>query len=347
MAKQRGAIYARYSSDLQNDRSVEDQIALCRAFADRNDISIAQTFHDRARSGASVFGREGLLSLIETARSNVFDVIVVEALDRLSRDQEDLAGLYKRLNFLGIKIIAVHDGVADAVQIGVRGMLGSLYLADLANKTRRGLQGVVREGRHAGGRAYGYRPTPGKPGEMSIVDDEAAIIHQIFADYAAGQSPRSMAADLNARRVPPPRGSYWNASTINGNKERGHGILRNAIYSGRLVWNRVRMVRDPDTGKRLSRVNPESDWQTTDVPHLRIVPEDLWQAVKARIDSRTHEKTVHEPRARRLLSGLLRCGSCGSGMTITGGDRSGPRVQCSAYKESRRCDNGGATTSRR
>jgi hypothetical protein len=73
-----------------------------------------------------------------------------------------------------------------------------------------------------------------------------------------------------------------NPSTIHGNPARGTGILNNELYVGRLVWNRLRYVKDPDTGKRISRRNPPSGWVITDVPQLRIVDDELWHQVKAR-----------------------------------------------------------------
>jgi site-specific DNA recombinase len=62
------AIYARFSTELQNAKSTEDQIALCRAYADRQQIEVVATFEDRARSGASIFGRDGLMKLMDAAR---------------------------------------------------------------------------------------------------------------------------------------------------------------------------------------------------------------------------------------------------------------------------------------
>lgn len=108
----RAAIYARFSTDLQNERSVEDQVTLCRKHAEQHDLTVVATYEDKARSGASIFGRDGLLRLMDAARDGAFDVVVIEALDRLSRDMEDLAGIHKRLSFLNIEIRAVHDGVA-------------------------------------------------------------------------------------------------------------------------------------------------------------------------------------------------------------------------------------------
>lgn len=71
--------------------------------------------------------------------------------------------------------------------------------------------------------------------------------------------PRDIAHDLNADRIPPPRGRAWNASTINGNMQRGTGLPNNELYAGRLVWIKVRMLKDPDTGKRISRPNAENE----------------------------------------------------------------------------------------
>lgn len=116
------------------------------------------------------------------------------------------------------------------------------------------------------------------------------------------------------------------------------GILQNELYVGRLVWNKVRMVKDPDTGKRLSRPNQKNDWRTVEVPHLAIVSADLFEAAQRRKGERSSTHPSHQRRPRRMLSGLLRCGACGSGLSTNGRDKSGRvRVRCSAAKESGTC----------
>lgn len=135
--KNRAVIYARFSTDLQNERSVEDQVALCRTYASRESFEVVGLYEDRARSGASILGRDGLLQLLEGARTRQFDVVIVEALDRLSRDMEDLAGIHKRLTFVGVEIRAVHEGVVNTVLVGLRGLVGQLYREDNAHKIRR------------------------------------------------------------------------------------------------------------------------------------------------------------------------------------------------------------------
>jgi site-specific DNA recombinase len=94
--------------------------------------------------------------------------------------------------------------------------------------------------------------------------------------------------------VPPPRGRYWNASTINGNRQRINGILQNPIYSGELVWNRVRMVKDLSTGRRVSKVNPTDEWMRGSMPELRIIDDETFRAAQelkaTRGGPRPHQK---------------------------------------------------------
>ncbi|NUJ81294.1 recombinase family protein [Methylocystis sp. FS] len=334
----RAAIYARFSTDLQDERSIEDQVALCRKYAERESLDVVAVFDDRARSGGSILGRDGLLALMDKARERSFDVIIVEALDRLSRDMEDLAGIHKRLSLLGIEMRAVHEGVVNTVLVGLRSLVGQLYREDNAHKVRRGQAGRVDKGLNAGGRTYGYGPVPGDPGKRTIIEAEADIVRRIFRDYVAGRTPRDIAHELNAEQFPPPRGRVWNASTINGNMQRGNGILNNELYAGRLVWNKVRMVKDPDTGKRISRPNTESDWQTTSVPDLAIVSGELFEAAQRRKKSRSVTHPSRQRRPRHILSGLLKCGACGAGMASNGKDPSGRvRIRCSAATESGIC----------
>ena len=334
----RAAIYARFSTDLQDERSIEDQVTLCRKYSEREGLNIVATFDDRARSGGSILGREGLLALMDKAREHLFDVIIVEALDRLSRDMEDLAGIHKRLSFLGIEIRAVHEGVVNTVLVGLRGLVGQLYREDNAHKVRRGQAGRVGQGLNAGGLTYGYAPVSGDPGKRVIVETEAEIVRRIFREYVDGRTPRDIAYDLNADQISPPRGRAWNASTINGNSQRGTGLLNNELYAGKLTWNKVRMVKDPDTGRRISRPNPESEWQSADVRELAIVTRELFDAAQKRKKARSVTHPNQQRRPRHMLSGLLKCGTCGAGMSSNGKDPSGRiRIRCSAATESGTC----------
>lgn len=338
----RAALYARFSSDLQHDRSIDDQLAVCRALAERHGLAVAEIFTDRARSGAHAASRPGLQALLAAVAGGRVELVLAEALDRLSRDQEDVAAIYKRVVFAGARILTAAEGDVDELHIGLKGTMNALFLKDLAAKIRRGQRGRVAAAKAPGGRAYGYRVVRrlderGEPvrGERAIEPAEAAIVRRIFAEYAAGRSPRAIAAGLNADGIPSPTGRAWNASTINGNRQRRSGILYNEAYTGRVVWNRVHMVRDPDSGRRLSRPNDAAAIVAEAAPHLRIVDDATWQAAQARKAAAGDRPAHVARRPRRLLSGLIVCGCCGGGFTVVESNRWG----CSGRRERGNCAN--------
>src|SRR5690606_1497624 len=116
----------------------------------------------------------------------------------------------------------------------------------------------------------------------AIVEDEAEVVRRIFREYASGRSPKEIAFQLNREGVPGLRNRAWIDATIRGNPLAGTGILNNELYAGVVAWNRQRFINNPETGTRVSRINPESAWIRTEVPHLRIVNDALWQAVRER-----------------------------------------------------------------
>jgi len=154
----RCALYARYSSDQQRAVSIEDRFRVCRERAEREGWKIVGTYKDSAISGDSVILRPGVQTLIEDARQGAFEIVVAEALDRISRDQADVATLYKHLRFAGVTIftLSAGEGEINELHVGLKGTMNALFLKDLAAKTRRGLRGRVQAGKSGGGISYGY-----------------------------------------------------------------------------------------------------------------------------------------------------------------------------------------------
>lgn len=301
----RVALYARFSSDLQNAASIEDQLRLCRERAAREGWQVVGSYEDAATSGATLM-RPGIHRLQQDARERRFDLVLSEALDRLSRNQADIASLYQNLTFAGVGIVTLAEGQVDEMHIGLKGTMNALFLKDLAAKTRRGLRGRVEQGKSGGGNAYGYAVLRSlgedgevKRGDRRIDEAEAEVVRRIFRAYAEGQSPNRIADMLNREGVPGPRNGKWDKSTIHGNPKRGTGVLNNEIYIGKLVWNRQSFVKDPQTGKRQARPNPPADWIITEVPELRIINRTLWEQVKARQEGRKIAQTDREAWERR------------------------------------------------
>jgi len=117
-------------------------------------------------------------------------------------------------------------------------------------------------------------------------------------------TPREIAYALNKEGIPPPRGTNWTSSTINGNKKRHHGIILNELYAGVVVWNRVRMMKDPDTGRRISRANPPEDWKRAEAPRLSIVAKGMFDAAQRRKADRSREAPERQRKAKFLLGGF-------------------------------------------
>jgi DNA invertase Pin-like site-specific DNA recombinase len=321
--QKRAAIYARFSTDMQRDSSIEDQIRSCREYATRQGLTVVDTYADRAVSGASLM-RADMQKLLRDGHKGAFDVVISEGLDRLSRNQADIAQIYQSLHFADVMIETVAEGAISEMHIGLKGTMNAIFLKDLAVKTHRGMKGRALAGKSAGGLTYGYRVVAqldhrGEPvrGDRDIHPVEAEVVRRIFKDYAKGISPKKIAEALNVERIPGPQGGQWGTSTIHGNRERGTGILNNELYIGRQIWNRLRYVKDPQTGKRVSRLNSEADWVITEVPDLRIIDDALWEKVRTRQGALKSKGTGvpvwDRRRPRTLFSGLMQCGCCGSG----------------------------------
>ena len=331
------AIYARVSTEKQNPLSPDDQVRKCREYAQARGLCVldAHIYRDEGLSGAGA-DRPGLARLLDAALSPArpFDAILVDDTSRLSRSTQDALSIFARLNFAGVQLVAVSQGIDSAedqaeVLVTVHGMVDSLYVRELAKKTHRGLESKMLRGLHAGGRCFGYsneRVDAEKPdaGVRLVVNEpEAAIVRRIFELAAGGASLKGITRRLNAESVPAPRprkgrsASGWCPTAI-------REMLRNERYAGRVVWNRHRFVKVPGTNRRVSRPRPQSEWRIEQAPEQRIVSEELWNAVQARLrslaetfgDGRRPGLLARNASSGYLLSGLLYCAECGSRLRI-------------------------------
>ncbi|KLE32435.1 recombinase family protein [Aurantiacibacter luteus] len=345
----RTLIYARYSSAIQNPRSIADQFAACRARAEAEGWEIVAEFSDAAISGAAGIEdvqRPGLAALLDRIDRHDIDQVLTESTDRIARHQGDAFAVRERIEFAGARLFTLMDGVVDDITGTIKGLFDARTRKDLASRVRRGHRGNIAQGKATGGIAYGYRKVArfddkGEAirGLREIDEDKAEIVRRIFREYAAGRSPIAIAMDLNAEGVAAPRGAIWRPSTIIGHHNAGFAILANPVYIGRLVYGRSKQVTDPRTRQR--RMAPgDGELHTGEAPHLRIVDDTLWHAVQAQLQARSsHAKGASRPerqrRPKHLLSGLGECGVCGSKFIMRGGGYFG----CSRFVDAKACSN--------
>jgi site-specific DNA recombinase len=342
----RAALYARYSTDMQRKESIADQHRVCERLAERNGFRVVVRFSDAAISGGTT-QRPGYQSLLKAARLGEFDVIVAEDTSRLWRNLAEQSPRLAELSDLGLHVVtADFDSRSESAGIlgAVTGAMGEQYRREIGRRVRRGLEGLARNGKSAGGRSFGYVPaSQSGTGRIEIDQEQAKVVRRIFEMYADGYSCRAIAAKLNADGVHSPgaarsrehrRKTGWVSSAIYGDVKRGTGILANPLYMGRVIWNRTRWIRSAaDSSHRRQVANPQADWITRQEDRLRIVPIELWARAQARqqLQSRAIGERVKQgmskSNARRtgagpkyLLSSLLRCAHCGSSYAIAGRD---------------------------
>jgi len=335
----RCALYARYSSDLQRPTSIEDQLRICREFAASRGFEVLSdhVYVDEALCGAGA-ERPGLCKLLAAALSvpRPFDIILIDDSSRLSRNTANTLGMFEKLNFAGVRLIAISQGIDSnheqaQVLVTVHGMVDSLYVQELAKKTHRGLDGSLLRGRHTGGRIFGYDNValPDNQGVVLVINEvEAAVVRRIFQMSARGISLKKIASTLNEEHLPTPR-----PQARNGWATWCHTAIREMLYrelyAGTIIWNRSKFVRVPGTNRRVRRMRPQSEWRIVQREELRIVDQDLWEQVNRRLQ--TFKELYHSrlqpgllPRSettRFLFSGLLKCGRCGGNLAIVAGGR--------------------------
>jgi site-specific DNA recombinase len=227
------------------------------------------------------------------------------------------------------------DAAGARLTFGALALVNDTSLQLVRTETHRGLEGRAGAGFWAGGSCYGFRTQPeanpqdpDRPRSSVIIDEaEAEVVRRIFREYAAGLSLGELINALNREGISAPADDRGYKAIRGWSKSLLFFVLRNERYIGQFVWNKRQWFRDPITKRRRYRERPESEWIRTEQPELAIVDRETWDRVQAR-----HRENARQTGAPgrtgykdHMLSGLLRCGTCGSSFTIV--SRSGKNGQ--------------------
>src|SRR5262245_33743994 len=292
--------------------------------------------------------------MLKDAKAKQFHILLVDDLSRLSRDSIETEQTRRRLVHWGVRLIGVSDGIdtdtkGHKLLSSFKGMMNEVFIDDLKAKITRGMVGQALQGRHCGGRTYGYKLEPildptrrdpdGNPERIGtklvIHPEQAKWVKWIFEQYADGLSPLKIVNELNRQGVPPPSLSYrrksagtpmWSVPSLQGNLSHGSGLLNNPLYIGKSIWNRRRRGKDPDTGIGSYTIRDRTEWIEKKLDHLRIIDEALWErvhAARAAVSRGVYARRTIHGRARStgarpkyLFSGLLVCGHCGGNFVV-------------------------------
>ena len=161
-------IYARYSSDKQPDQSIEGQLRVCNEYAERNGLTIVDTYIDRATTGTNGNRPSFQRMLSDSDKPVVWDIVLVYAIDRFGRNAIEIAMNKQRLKKNGKTLISATQRTSDNID-GTKNLDGILlenvyiglaeyFSAELAQKVSRGLRENREKGLYTGGTlTYGYK----------------------------------------------------------------------------------------------------------------------------------------------------------------------------------------------
>lgn len=332
--------YFRYSTSHQDQRSLEGQDLVCRQFEDKHEWDRLAAFQDAEKTGTTTYGREGLFQLIAYIERGGVDVVLVEDIDRLSRSAADMHMLAQTIEEAGAVLVTVAGGVMDDLQLGFKAIQNQQYVRQTAQKTRRGQELAVEQGRISGSLTYGHRKVQkfderGKPinGLRELDKAQSEVVLWIFEEYVSGRSTIDICRDLNARGEPAPRGGAWGAGALTGSVGASLGILRNRLYIGEFHWGRTKRRRK--AGKVVTKPSAATDRKISMHPDLAFVPRELFDAAQERLTERGKGRFNEWRKTDYLFSRKLYCGLCGSRMAVLN-----KRLGCMGKSRKGICDNG-------
>ena len=312
-------IYTRVSTSMQVEGySLDAQKDKLRKYADYQEMSIVGEYSDEGKSGKSVEGRpqfKQMLADIESGKDNV-DYVLVFKLSRFGRNAADVLSSLQKMQDYGVNLICVEDGIdsskdAGKLMISVLSAVAEIERENILVQTMEGRRQKAREGRWNGGFApYGYQLVNG---ELIIAEDEAEIIRIIYDKFVnTTMGMAAIAAFLNNSGY---KKKLRQNNTIKGfSTSFVKGVLDNPIYCGKLAFGRRKNEKIPGTRNEYHIVK-QKEYMLNDGIHEAIISEEMWnQAYRKRQETGVLQVKTHSLEHEHILSGIIKCPVCGSGM---------------------------------
>lgn len=303
-------IYARYSSDKQNEQSIEGQLRVCSDYAQRNNLVIVDTYIDRAMTGKND-NRDAFQKMLKDSATKPWDVVLIYKIDRFGRNKYEIAINKHTLKVNGKSIISVMENIPDTpegiiLESVLEGM-AEYYSVDLSQKVKRGNRESRLKGNVTNGKVpYGYKIVDKKP---VIMEERAVVVKYIYEQYLKNIKVKDIISALTQKGI-----LYKNKPLAENTV---YNILKCEKYFGICHY----------AGEEFDNIFP------------RIIDKELFESVKQKINAnkfgKKSVKTVY------LLRRKMICGYCGkiiyaeSGTSHTG--KKGRYYICSGRKESHDC----------
>ena len=311
----KAAIYCRYSDSKQEDGySIEGQVRECQKFIAEKGWQLYRVYTDEAKSGTSIKGRTAFNDMLREAESipSPFEQVVIWKSNRFARNVVESVICKDRLQKAGVTLHSVtesfvgSDDESSLLLELISSWTNEKYSRDLAKDVMRGMTEAAKRGFWTGGHApYGYKliDDADEKGKLRRKlfphHEQAPVVKRIFDLYIGGSGMRTIAIILNQEGVLNRNGKKFSHTAIDT-------ILRNQRYCGDMVFGLKEKY-----GKKFKALKVDEPIIVRD-SHQPLVSRDTFLAVQDLVRSKSEELPIRINETSYLLSGLLRCGKCGS-----------------------------------
>lgn len=302
------AAYCRVSTDKTDQlNSLEAQKEFFSEYTKRTGDKLVRLYADEGISGTKIKNRKEFLRMMADAERGLFDMVVVKDISRFARNTVDLLQNIRKLKALGIETQFL---TANMTSMGnsefVLTIFGALAQEESANTSKRvkfGKKMNAEKGR-VPNIVYGYDKIPGDYFNLSINEEEAAVVRQIYKWYIQdGYGTARISGFLNERGLKTKRNCRWSQNAV-------CRILTNELYTGKII-NGKQEVTDFLTGQRKEK--DETDWMVVERPELRIIEPETFEQAQQTMRARGKAFRVDKERQsnKYLFSTLIKCKECG------------------------------------
>lgn len=302
----KAVIYARFSSDMQREESIDAQVRACKEYCNRKHYQVIKVYTDEAKSGTKLAGRTGYLQMLDDAHAHAFDIIIFHKIDRNARNEFNYYTFKHELAQLGIRYeYAVQNIDASPEGQMMENMLigfAAYYSRNLAKETKKGLNENAYKAQFNGGvPPFGYRIE----NKHYIIDEvEAEGVRMIFSMYLAGNGYTKICHALKAHGYKTRNGRDFSKNSI-------FDMLSNEKYIGVYTFNKV--VKQAN-GKRNSHGSPSSECIRIEDALPPIISKTDFYMVQDMKSKNKGMAAKFRAREKYLLTGKIFCAICGSAM---------------------------------
>ena len=298
-------IYARFSSDMQREESIEAQIRACREYAARNRFEITGEFIDRAKSATSD-QRPEFQRMVQDAANGTFSIVIVHKLDRFSRNRYDSAHYKHQLKRYGVVLRSVVENIdgspESVIMESVLEGMAEYYSLNLAREIEKGKRENAYKGKHIGGKPpLGYDVD--RETMMLIINPfEAEAVKLIFSMYLDGMTYGQIIDTLNNRGFTTKWGEQFGKNSL-------HSILKNPKYTGVYTYSRS-APKDIDGKRNGHAYKDDSEIIKVEGALPALISQEDFDRVQECMTRRKRNAASHRAKRTYLLSGKVMCGSC-------------------------------------